>query len=53
MLKNDRVEENRIPSRETKTDKAGSAFSPDDANPISDSDLDGVSGALWTWALAD
>ncbi len=44
MLKNDRVEENRIPSRETKTDKAGSALSPDDANPISDSDLDGVSG---------
>ncbi len=52
-MKNDRVEENRIRSRETKTDKAASAFSPDDANPISDSHLDGVSGALWTWALAD
>ena len=44
MLKNERLEENRIPSSETKTDKAGSAMPPDTANPISDSELDGVSG---------
>ena len=43
-MKNDRVEKNLIPSRETQTDKAGSALPPDNANPISDSDLDGVSG---------
>ncbi len=44
MLNNERVEKNSIPSRETKTEKAGSALPPDNSNPISDSDLDGVSG---------
>ncbi len=42
MLNNERVEKNSIPSRET--EKAGSALPPENSNPISDSDLDGVSG---------
>ncbi len=44
MLNNERVEKNSIPSRETETEKAGSAWPPVNSNPISDSDLDGVSG---------
>ena len=43
-MKNEQTEKNSISPRETKTDKAGSALPPDNANPISDSDLDGVTG---------
>ena len=43
-MKNERIEKNSNPSREAKTDKAGSALPPDNANPISDSELDGVTG---------
>ncbi len=43
-MNNERIDGNSIPLSETKTDKAGSALPPDNSNPISDSDLDGVSG---------
>jgi hypothetical protein len=43
-MKNEDIEKHSSPSRETKTDKAGSALATDNANPISDSELDGVTG---------
>ena len=43
-MKNEHIEKNQIHSAETKTNKTGSALPQGNSNPLSDRDLDGISG---------